>query len=84
MSEAFQRWRAAIRSSTDQTARRCQVTEEEYQRLCRALAEPTARPASDGQTEDDVDEIVRALERIPPVEADQALEDALIAILLRE
>jgi hypothetical protein len=60
------------------------VTEEEYQRLCRALAEPTARPANDGQTEEDVDEIVRALERIPPIAADQELEEQLIAILLQE
>jgi hypothetical protein len=60
------------------------VTEEEYQRLCRALADPTARPAGDGQADDDVGEIVRALERIPPVAADQELEEQLVAILLRE
>lgn len=62
------------------------MTEEEYQRLCRALAEPMAPPVDDGKAEEDVDEdeIVRALERIPPAAADQELEEQLIAIFLRE
>jgi hypothetical protein len=60
------------------------VTEEEYQRLCRALAEPASPPASDSETKEDVDEIVRALEGIPPIPADRALEDKLVAIVLRE